>query len=92
LPHSILVNPANFTLIASAFPEMQVRAEESIEPGGVRIEGGRLLVDGSLQHAFEQIKSAVLETRARRIAPKRASAESAGPSGSDKTPAAKGTD
>jgi flagellar biosynthesis/type III secretory pathway protein FliH len=70
LPHAIVVNPANSTLVASAFPQLQVRADDSIPPGGVRIEAGRLLVDGNLQHAFEQIKSALLETRVHRIGPK----------------------
>jgi flagellar biosynthesis/type III secretory pathway protein FliH len=93
LPQSILVNPGNFRLVASAFPTLQVRAEHSIPPGGVRIEGGRLLVDGSVQHAFEQIKSAMLETRARRVGEKRTSKrELASQSASDKRPALKGTD
>ncbi|MBV8453170.1 MAG: hypothetical protein JOZ29_13005, partial [Deltaproteobacteria bacterium] len=48
LPHSIVVNPDNFNLVASAFQELQVRADDSIPPGGVRIEAGRLLMDGSV--------------------------------------------
>jgi flagellar biosynthesis/type III secretory pathway protein FliH len=67
LPHAIFVNPANSAFVASAFPQFQVHADDSIPPGSVRIEAGRLLVDGDVKQAFEQIKSALLETRIRRI-------------------------
>jgi flagellar biosynthesis/type III secretory pathway protein FliH len=67
LPHAIFVNPANSALVASAFPQIKVCAEASIPPAGVRIEAGRLLVESNIQQAFEKIKSAVLETRDRRI-------------------------
>jgi flagellar biosynthesis/type III secretory pathway protein FliH len=69
LPHAIFVNPANSILVASALPQLQVRAEDSIPPGGVRIEAGRLLVESDVQQAFEKIKSALLETRDCRIGP-----------------------
>ncbi|MBV8361598.1 MAG: hypothetical protein JO189_27235 [Deltaproteobacteria bacterium] len=71
LPQTIFVNPANSEFVASTFPELQVRAEDSIPPGGVRIEAGRLLVDANINQAFEQIKSALLETHHRRIRPKK---------------------
>ena len=70
LPQTILVNPANSEIVASAFPELQVHAEDSIPPGGVRIEAGRLLVDANVKQAFDQIKSALLETHVRRIGKK----------------------
>jgi flagellar assembly protein FliH len=66
-PQTISVNPADARFAASAFPEVPVTADESIPPGGARIEGGRLLVDGSVRQVFEQVKRAVLETRVRRI-------------------------
>jgi flagellar biosynthesis/type III secretory pathway protein FliH len=69
LPQAIFVNPANSEFVASAFPEFQVHADDSIPPGGVRIEAGRLLVDADIKQAFEQIKSALLETHVRRIGP-----------------------
>ena len=66
LPTAIFVNPANLNLVASVFSEIPVQAKDTIPPGGVRIEAGRLLVDSDVQLAFEQIKTAVLDTRVRR--------------------------
>ncbi len=67
LPQAIFVNPANSALVASAFPQFPVHTDDSIPPGGVRIEAGRLLVETNIQQAFEKIKSTLLETRDRRI-------------------------
>jgi flagellar biosynthesis/type III secretory pathway protein FliH len=93
LPHTIFVNPANSTLVASAFPEIKVCPEASIPPAGVRIEAGRLLVESNIQQAFEKIKSAMLETRDRRIGPKVASKKrSAGRNKLEPLSTAKGVD
>jgi flagellar assembly protein FliH len=65
MPQRICVHPTSASLAASAFPDLPVRPDDSVPPGGARIEGGRLLVDSSIQEAFDQIKGAVLETRSR---------------------------
>jgi flagellar biosynthesis/type III secretory pathway protein FliH len=64
---AIFVNPANLVLVAAAFPQLQVCAEDSVPPGGVRIETGRLLIESDLRQAFEKIKCSLLETRDYRI-------------------------
>ena len=91
LPQAISVNPGISTLVASAFPQLEVRAENAIPPGGVRIEAGRLLVETNVQLAFEKIKASLLETRGRRkglngINKKRSLIRN----GQDKTPIAEG--
>jgi len=93
LPHAIFVNPAIAALVASAFPQIEVHGEAALPPGGVRLEAGRLLVESNMRQAFEKIKSAILETRDRRIAPGGASRQSR-PSGSglEAAPAPSGAD
>jgi flagellar biosynthesis/type III secretory pathway protein FliH len=69
-PQRICVHSTSVGFVASVFPDLPVRPDDSVPPGGARIEGGRLLVDSNIQEAFEQIKHAVLETRSGRTSRK----------------------
>jgi flagellar biosynthesis/type III secretory pathway protein FliH len=65
-PRTIFVNPTDVKCAESAFSELPVRPDESIAPGGVRVEAGRLLVEGGFEQALEKIRASVFEARSRR--------------------------
>ena len=65
-PRTIFVNPTDVKCAESAFSELPVRPDESIAPGGVRVEAGRLLVEGGFEQALEKIQASVFETQSQR--------------------------
>lgn len=67
IPSAIYLNPADLALIESQLKNLPVKADEHLAPGHARVDAGRLLVDGGIDQAFVQIKSAVLSVRERRI-------------------------
>jgi flagellar biosynthesis/type III secretory pathway protein FliH len=65
-PTEIVLNPADAAWAKAELADLPVRADETIAPGSVRIDAGRLLVESGIDQALEQIRSAVFATRARR--------------------------
>ncbi len=63
-PVAILLDPQTADSMRAALPELPVRADEQIEAGQVRIDGGRLLVECTLDEALDQIRDAVLTVSA----------------------------
>jgi hypothetical protein len=54
--------------VARAMQELPLRDDDSLASGSARVEAGRLLVQSSIEEAFEQIRTAVLELKANRQA------------------------
>ena len=67
-PTAIYLNPNVRKHLDRAMEELPVRDDESLATGSSRVEAGRLLVQSSIDEAFEQIRSAVLELKANRQA------------------------
>ncbi|HXW84645.1 MAG TPA: FliH/SctL family protein [Candidatus Binataceae bacterium] len=68
IPTAIFVNSADLEPLANALKSLPVKEDPSLNPGEVRVEAGRLVVEAGIQTAFETIKTSVLETAARRTA------------------------
>lgn len=66
-PQVIYVNPADRALLGRRLADMPVQDDEALARGTVRVEAGSLFVEGGIDRAFEQLKDAVLEVRARRM-------------------------
>ena len=67
-PAVIFVNPSDRKLSGKALERLTVRDDDTLVSGSVRVEAGRLLVEGGIDLAFEQIRSAVVEVKNRRAA------------------------
>jgi flagellar biosynthesis/type III secretory pathway protein FliH len=67
-PGAIYLHPEVRERIARALPELPLRDDDSLATGSARVEAGRLLVQSSIDEAFEQIRCAVLELKANRQA------------------------
>jgi hypothetical protein len=65
-PQAVYLNPADRALIGGALDGLPIKDDSSLAPGHSRVEAGRLVVEGGIDQAFEQIKSAVLDARERR--------------------------
>jgi flagellar biosynthesis/type III secretory pathway protein FliH len=66
-PQVIYVNPADRALLGRRLADMPVQDDEALARGNARVEAGSLFVEGGVDRAFEQLKDAVLEVRARRM-------------------------
>jgi flagellar biosynthesis/type III secretory pathway protein FliH len=67
-PTAIYLNPDVRKLLDRAMEELPVRDDETLATGSSRVEAGRLIVQSSIDEAFEQIRSAILEVKAKRQA------------------------
>jgi flagellar assembly protein FliH len=67
-PQVIYVSSADHALLNDLIKDLPVKEDETLAPGQARIEAGSLFVEGAIERAFAQIKTAVLEVRARRAA------------------------
>jgi len=67
-PQLIYVNPADRVLLDSRIKDLPIKEDETLAPGQARIEAGSLFVEGGIEQAFEQLKAATFEVRARRAA------------------------
>jgi flagellar biosynthesis/type III secretory pathway protein FliH len=67
-PTAVFLNPNVRRHLERAMEELPVREDESFALGSSRVEAGRLLVQSSIDEAFEQIRGAVLELKANRQA------------------------
>lgn len=65
-PVEVLLNPSAVDAIKGAFPDLPVRADETMASGQVRIDGGRLLVEGVIDDALEALRTAVFAVQAHR--------------------------
>jgi flagellar biosynthesis/type III secretory pathway protein FliH len=67
-PTAIFLNPKVAKHLARKIKDLPIRDDENLATGSARVEAGRLLVQSSIDDAFEQICGAVLELRANRQA------------------------
>ena len=65
-PTAIFVHPGIQPDVARPLEDLPVRYDDALSPGGSRVEAGRLVVQSSIEEAFEQIRSAVLDLKASR--------------------------
>lgn len=63
----VYMNPADLAFIELEVQGVEVKADENLAPGHARVDAGRLLVQGGIDEAFEQIKATVLSVRERRL-------------------------
>jgi flagellar assembly protein FliH len=67
-PQVIYVHPSDHALLKDRLKDLPIKEDETLAPGLARVETGSLFVEGGIERAFEQLKGAVLEVRARRAA------------------------
>ena len=70
-PIEIALNPADAARTGPAITGLPVRTDDSITPGSVRVDGGRLLVETGIEQAVESIRNAICATRTRRASARR---------------------
>lgn len=68
-PRAIYLNPADRALIASSFDALPLKDDPTLQPGHARIEAGRLVVEGGIEEAFQQIRYALIDVEERRALP-----------------------
>ncbi len=67
-PTAVFLNPSVRKHLERAMEELPVRDDKNLATGAARVEAGRLLIQSSIDEAFEQIRCAVLELKANRQA------------------------
>lgn len=67
-PTAVFLHPNDRKHLDRAMEELPVRDDDRLATGSSRVEASRLLVQSSIDEAFEQIRSAVLELKANRQA------------------------
>ncbi len=67
-PTAVFLNPKAAKHLARKIKDLPIRDDEHLATGSARVEAGRLLVQSSIDEAFEQIRGAVLELKANRQA------------------------
>jgi len=67
-PTAVFLSPKVRKHLKSAMEEFPVKEDDNLASGSARVEAGRLLVQSSIEEAFEQIRCAVLELKANRQA------------------------
>lgn len=65
-PQAIYLHPADRALLGDEHKGLPFKDDPTLARGQSRVEAGRLVVEGGIDHAFEQIKSAALEVKERR--------------------------
>jgi len=65
---AVYLHPETRKRVARVMAELPLRDDDSIATGSARVEAGRLLVESSIEEAFEQIRSSMLELKANRRA------------------------
>ena len=69
-PTAIFLSPADLKCVRSTLKDFPLHEDESLAPGSSRVEAGRLLIESSVNEAFAQLRSAVLEMKTKRTKPK----------------------
>ncbi len=67
-PTAVFLNPKVAKHLGRKIKDFPIRDDEHLATGSARVEAGRLLVQSSIDEAFEQIRNAVLELKANRQA------------------------
>jgi flagellar biosynthesis/type III secretory pathway protein FliH len=65
-PTAVYLQPAVRKRVARAMNGLPLNDDENLASGSARVEAGRLLVQSSIDEAFERIRSAILELKAKR--------------------------
>ena len=69
-PTAVFLNPADLKCAAKAMSGLPLQEDETLAPGTSRVEAGRLLVESSIEEAFAQVRSAVIEIKSKRTGQK----------------------
>ncbi len=64
----VLLNPADMALVEGLLGGLNVKEDPLLEPGGFRVEGGPLFVEGSLSAAMAQVEQTMLKKKPARHA------------------------
>ena len=67
-PTAVYLHPTVRKRVARAMNGLPLNDDENLASGSARVEAGRLLVQSSIDEAFERIRSAILELKAKRQA------------------------
>ena len=67
-PTAVYLHPEVRARVAHQIPDLAFHDDDSLAPGSARVEARRLLVQSSIDEAFEQIRGAILELKANRRA------------------------
>ncbi len=63
---AVFLNPADREVLGRDFEELPLHDDETLATGSARVEAGRLVVYGSIDDAFDQIRTAAIELKAKR--------------------------
>jgi flagellar biosynthesis/type III secretory pathway protein FliH len=69
-PTAIFLNPADLKSLGKAMSGLPLHEDETLARGASRVEAGRLLIESSIDEAFTQTRSAVIEIKAKRTGQK----------------------
>lgn len=75
-PTAIFLNPADLKCAGKALSNLPLHEDETLASGTSRVEAGRLLVESSIEEAFAQVRSAVVEIKVKRTQQKSKSEQS----------------
>jgi flagellar biosynthesis/type III secretory pathway protein FliH len=67
-PNAVYLHPTIRKRVARAMNGLPLQDDENLATGSARVEAGRLLVQSSIDEAFERIRSAILELKVKRQA------------------------
>ena len=63
---AVFINPADHAVLGNDLDSLPLRDDETLVTGSARVEAGRLVVHSSIDDAFDQIRTAVMEHKAKR--------------------------
>jgi flagellar biosynthesis/type III secretory pathway protein FliH len=63
---AIFLNPADHALAGETLKGLPIKDDQTLAPGHARVEAGRLIVEGGIDKAFEEIRTAAIEVKERR--------------------------
>ncbi len=73
-PTAVFLNPADLKCAGKPMKDLPLQEDETLAPGTARVEAGRLLVESSIEEAFAQVRTAVVEVKVKRTARKKPAA------------------
>lgn len=78
-PTAVFLNPSDLKCVAETMSDLPLQEDATLASGTSRVEAGRLLVESTLEEAFNQLRSAVLETKLKRVRKKSATRKNSAP-------------
>jgi flagellar biosynthesis/type III secretory pathway protein FliH len=59
----VMLSPADIAIVNGLLDGLEVHEDPALEPGGFRVEGGPIFVEGSLSAAMAQVEQAIIKKK-----------------------------